>query len=697
FTGSLLGAFTDLTMSIDNTNRTLTIDAVQLPGDANIPAASSGLMANLIFSIDALAADGAYEISPFLVATAGLNPIFVRDCGLGAEEVQPFVHLNGGSVLIAQSPTAVCGTVVDENWNEIVGATVELWDDLPAGLVEMMATTNSFGSFTFDNINSVPFDLYAFAGGYYPNSLMDVNFGETGLVIQLMPHQAVTPTNEMVFFYCGGEGALTTYMGGPVPVGSIIDAYDEDGVRCGTQVVTTAGKYLAMPVYRDDPFTQEDEGADPGDVIRFYINNIEAIPYGDHIWTQDRDQFLVCLEVSDQATQSCLLSEGWNLVSWRVDTPTDAIENVLSSLGSCVDFVIGFEQGGLAYDPDLVEFSTLHNVDHLSGYWIKVRQGCGDITLDVTGIGVPVSTPIPVTPGWNLVSYLPESSLPTADALASIHSDLVVAIGYDGGGTIYEPGVPGNSLTDMNSCLGYWVKVNQGGNLVYPGGAPLPASATKGATSPMAASDAGKPDVVQSTQWINIYSHNLTLNGEKLGAGTVITAHTEDGAKVGHFTIGSKETFGFMSVYGDDPMTDAADGVAFGETFYLAVNDQPTDQRFSWTGNGEQMEITGGLTAKSDPEALPTSYSLKQNYPNPFNPETTIGFSLAKAGKAKVEVYNILGELVATPFDGAANAGQNQVVWDGTNRDGKSVSSGIYFYRLTADNYSETRKMTLLK
>ena len=693
FTGSYIAGLTDMTVNIDNVVKTVEIHAMKDVGDFNIPA-GAGLLCHLQFSISADAPDGSYQISPFLIQTGGLNPMFTRDCGSGEEDVQPFVYSNGGFVNVAKTETTVCGTVVDHNWNEIVGATVELWDMLPAGTMEMTTTTNSFGSFAFEGMLPGQYDLYAYAGGFYPGWLLDVNSGETGLIIQLQPHTTVTPTIEMVFFYCGGENAMSLFMGGPVPVGSIIDAYDPDGVRCGTQMVTTAGKYPAMPVYRDDPFTQEDEGANPGDNIRFFINGLEAIPYGEHTWTQDKDQFLTCLEVSDQVTQNCMLSEGWNLVSWRVDTPTDNIESVLSSLGDCVDFVIGFEQGGLAYDPDLTEFSTLHMVDHLSGYWIKVRQGCGDIMLDVAGMGVPVSTPIPVTTGWNLVSYLPENAIPTPDALASIHDNLIVAIGFDGGGTIYEPGMPGNNLTEMMSCLGYWVKVTQNDNLIYPGSVPVPAP--KNITTPMAASDAGKPDVIQSTRWVNIYSHNLTLNGEKLGEGTVIAAHDENGVKVGHFTIGSKGVFGFMSVYGDDPMTEEIDGVRFGETFYLSVNGQPTDQRFSWTANGDRMEISG-LTAKNEPEVLPNSYSLSQNYPNPFNPETNIDFSLAKAGQAKIEVFNILGELVSTPFDGVANAGQNRVIWDGTDGDGKSVASGIYFYRLTADNFSETKKMTLLK
>ncbi|MFZ1682536.1 MAG: T9SS type A sorting domain-containing protein, partial [Candidatus Zixiibacteriota bacterium] len=85
------------------------------------------------------------------------------------------------------------------------------------------------------------------------------------------------------------------------------------------------------------------------------------------------------------------------------------------------------------------------------------------------------------------------------------------------------------------------------------------------------------------------------------------------------------------------------------------------------------------------------------NYPNPFNPSTTISFALPTTGNARIEVYNVLGALVAVPFDGVAQAGTHQVVWDGNDTRGQQVASGVYFYRLTAGGYTETKKMMLLK
>jgi len=65
--------------------------------------------------------------------------------------------------------------------------------------------------------------------------------------------------------------------------------------------------------------------------------------------------------------------------------------------------------------------------------------------------------------------------------------------------------------------------------------------------------------------------------------------------------------------------------------------------------------------------------------------------------RARVEIYNVLGALIAVPFDDMAMAGESKIVWDGRNQNGESVASGVYLYKLVANGYSEARKMMLLK
>jgi hypothetical protein len=109
------------------------------------------------------------------------------------------------------------------------------------------------------------------------------------------------------------------------------------------------------------------------------------------------------------------------------------------------------------------------------------------------------------------------------------------------------------------------------------------------------------------------------------------------------------------------------------------------------------IEFVSTGVAPNVSDLFPQEYQLSQNYPNPFNPETKIEFKLPKSGKIKLIVYNILGQKVATLFDGFKRSGTYSVIWNGKDLYGKAVPSGIYFYRLEAGSITRTAKMTLVK
>jgi len=99
---------------------------------------------------------------------------------------------------------------------------------------------------------------------------------------------------------------------------------------------------------------------------------------------------------------------------------------------------------------------------------------------------------------------------------------------------------------------------------------------------------------------------------------------------------------------------------------------------------------------------LPKRFGLSQNYPNPFNPQTTIQYEIggddAQAQvHATLKIYNILGQKVRTLVDEDKSPGAYRIVWDGRDENGERVASGVYLYRFTADEYSETKKMVMMK
>ncbi len=98
-----------------------------------------------------------------------------------------------------------------------------------------------------------------------------------------------------------------------------------------------------------------------------------------------------------------------------------------------------------------------------------------------------------------------------------------------------------------------------------------------------------------------------------------------------------------------------------------------------------------------DTPNLPKNFSLSQNYPNPFNPSTMIEFHLPTKSFVTIEVYNLLGQQVRQLVSQDLSAGSYQVEWDGKSSNGTQTSSGIYFYRIVTEDFSETKKMLLLK
>ena len=101
---------------------------------------------------------------------------------------------------------------------------------------------------------------------------------------------------------------------------------------------------------------------------------------------------------------------------------------------------------------------------------------------------------------------------------------------------------------------------------------------------------------------------------------------------------------------------------------------------------GRLLESSASLVAP-----LPTEFAVKGNYPNPFNARTMINFDLPVDSDVSIAIYSITGQLVET-ISGQFEAGSRSVTWDASD-----VASGVYFYKVSAGNFSQTMKMTLLK
>jgi len=106
---------------------------------------------------------------------------------------------------------------------------------------------------------------------------------------------------------------------------------------------------------------------------------------------------------------------------------------------------------------------------------------------------------------------------------------------------------------------------------------------------------------------------------------------------------------------------------------------------------GYATSVLGQVSVQTSENPIET-FNLSQNFPNPFNPETKIEYTLAKRGEVILTIYNIHGGQVARFVNGKQNAGNYEVSWNASG-----LASGIYFYRLQAGEFVQTRKMVLLK
>ena len=118
-----------------------------------------------------------------------------------------------------------------------------------------------------------------------------------------------------------------------------------------------------------------------------------------------------------------------------------------------------------------------------------------------------------------------------------------------------------------------------------------------------------------------------------------------------------------------------------------------------YSSNGPFELTIDGSSVNIGPEIelYPTKFSLYPNSPNPFNPSTRISYDLKEQIEVTLSVYDLLGKKIKTLANQSQDAGNNIAVWDGTDELGRPVSAGVYLYRIKAEEFTQTRKMLLLK
>lgn len=176
----------------------------------------------------------------------------------------------------------------------------------------------------------------------------------------------------------------------------------------------------------------------------------------------------------------------------------------------------------------------------------------------------------------------------------------------------------------------------------------------------------------------------------------------------------SQSLFGQKLISNNLPGNDAKilkDGkqtifVTIGDPAMLMMRDSSNPNKndiwFVVLTKNDRLDETINLTGEDTENLFPETFDLSQNFPNPFNPTTTINFQIpgiigTENIRTIVKIYDVLGRVVRTLVDENLSAGFHSSYWDGLNDNGEKISSGVYFYSITAGDFRKTKGMLMLK
>ncbi len=373
----------------------------------------------------------------------------------------------------------------------------------------------------------------------------------------------------------------------------------------------------------------------------------------------------VSLKVYEEDTVVAAMSPGWNIVSLPV-TPHDAVKSHLFP---------GASSSAFSYEGSYVIHDSLQPG---FGYWLKYPSGQ---SVPLRGLRI-IDDSLEVFPGWNLVGSLtfpvPASSVTSAPDDIIQSSFFKFSGGYSRADTI-KPG------------SGYWLKASQHGLILYSQDE-APQNLLKGLKdlNSLTVSDAhGGTQTLYFGAAPSLHGPQFDL--PPLPPENCFDARFESGRFVEEIPHDGSMSFMVRT-------TSPSLGLSWNFTreSRFRLSDRRND---SWAlaGSGSfSLNLPSNHPAVFDLSVespkLPEKYSLEQNFPNPFNPGTRIRFSLPEGARVRLQVMNVLGQVVSTLIDSPLEPGYHSAWFDA-----REFSSGIYFYRLQAGNFVEVRKMMSIR
>jgi len=390
------------------------------------------------------------------------------------------------------------------------------------------------------------------------------------------------------------------------------------------------------------------------------------------------------------------LQNCWFMYSLNIQPSDSSTKGVFGCLKG---FILAMDGSDNLYWPaaSLDEIGTIHTG---SGYW--VLDTLASDTLKLTGIPVKISsTPVPLAANsWNLVSYLPQASMPISSALASVGSQLILVM--DGKSNFYWPAASLNEIGTMTVGNGYYIVTSAATSLTYPttgsSSAKLLAASPAVAKlrNPPAPEHYAKRGIAGNVA--AFLAQRVEIGGKLAADNCEVGAYDTKGNLVGSGTVSNGITA--FAICGKDPASKVKNGCLPSEKISFKLWDGKIEYPLVVTCGSDPVYtaktiLTATLAVPAG--ALISVFNLSRAYPNPFKGSVNIAFDVPAIADGsqhpiEIDIFDMKGSLVKQLAKGIYQAGHYELPW---NSGEGNLSSTMYVVRMKANNFD--KRMKILK
>ncbi|HNZ38247.1 MAG TPA: FlgD immunoglobulin-like domain containing protein [Candidatus Latescibacteria bacterium] len=442
--------------------------------------------------------------------------------------------------------------------------------------------------------------------------------------------------------------------GRPLAAGSLVQVFDPDGVECGRFVVVTPGKYGYLHVYGDDPLTPEDEGAVPGDSLRFMVDGSECVEVPAAVWeTGDRLQYRV-----------------------------DLYPGSGFFLYGTVRYAGGVAVSGISFTVN-GENALAQATSGEGGIFVA-----GPFSVGTHRVGVTITGETPFRPA--VTAFDAAQVLRSVVTGAPLGAPMAVAdVTGDGSLTTHD-------AAEILQLVVGRRKVFSGGRLAVAVPESLTVTGTLGETVPRDLSIQAVGDVTgnwRQTAKPALFDAELVKIGSSDGVAWRLYTQNPVFSVIATFEGGSvvpefPSDWLVETVRSADQVLIAAAGARPLSPGAVVVRSTSGEARFVKGSVNEEATLRSGGFPTPAQVALSVS-------PNPFNPRCTIRFDCPEPVQVRLAVYTVTGQFVRELAAGHRDAGNFSEVWDGRDHSGAPVASGVYLVRLDAGSSRKLVRVVL--